>query len=189
MAHTKSSMSSLDAAWQRIPTMSSDFVLISLPAGYSPHVLAACKLHSLTTSSRLTHMAAVPQYIASARTTQKTPLPTVLLLLHVQLLLRSRDDHWAAIQQWICLQSRSLAMAIPAGSIILALSQYATILSFTKMGSGIQTLMGRGGIHGQDGDRRSLLPFFFQNKSRLKIRIYYQYILQHTVNICQAQLP
>jgi hypothetical protein len=41
MAHVKSSMSPLDVAWQRIPTMSSGSVLMPLPAGYSPRVLEA----------------------------------------------------------------------------------------------------------------------------------------------------
>jgi hypothetical protein len=54
MAHTKSSMSSLGVAWQWIPTMSSVSMLMSLPAGYSPHVLAACELYSLNADSRLT---------------------------------------------------------------------------------------------------------------------------------------
>jgi hypothetical protein len=53
MAHAKSSMSSLGIAWQWILTLSSASVFISLPAGYSPQVLAACELHSLTADSRL----------------------------------------------------------------------------------------------------------------------------------------
>jgi hypothetical protein len=40
--------------------------------------------------------------------------------------------------------------------------------SFIKIGSGIQRLMG--GIHRQHGDHVSLLSFFFNNESRLKIR-------------------
>jgi hypothetical protein len=38
-------------------------------------------------------MAAGPRYIASARTVQKTPLPTVHLLLRKCLLRRSRDGY------------------------------------------------------------------------------------------------
>jgi hypothetical protein len=43
----------LVVAWQQIPTMFSASVLMSLPAGCSPRVRAACELHSLTAGSRL----------------------------------------------------------------------------------------------------------------------------------------
>jgi hypothetical protein len=44
-----------------------------------------CNVHVSDNTSR---------YISSGRTPQKTTLPTVLLLLRVQLLLRSRDGYW-----------------------------------------------------------------------------------------------
>jgi hypothetical protein len=53
VAHAKSSLSSLGIAWQWIPTVSSASMLMLLPAGYSPCILAACELHSLIASSRL----------------------------------------------------------------------------------------------------------------------------------------
>jgi hypothetical protein len=57
---------------------------------HSPYpLLWAPEGTTLTPASRATG----PRYIASARTAQKTSLQTVLLLLRVQLLLRSRDDY------------------------------------------------------------------------------------------------
>jgi hypothetical protein len=65
----------------------------SLLIGSIPDVLAAFKLHSLTANSRLTAYSKLTFYNASAWTAQKTPLPTALLLLCVQLLLRSHDGY------------------------------------------------------------------------------------------------
>jgi hypothetical protein len=42
-------------------------------------------------------MAAGPLYMASARTAQKTPLPSALLLLRASLLRLSRDGYWAIV--------------------------------------------------------------------------------------------
>jgi hypothetical protein len=72
--------------------MSPASMLMSLPAGYSPLVLAACELHSLTADSRLTHTAAIPHYIASAQTAQKILLPTVPPLLRACLLPSNCSD-------------------------------------------------------------------------------------------------
>jgi hypothetical protein len=44
------------------------------------------------------------------------------------------------------------------------------IRSFIKIGSGIQKLIG--GIHRQHGDRISLLPFFLNKESRVKMKGY-----------------
>jgi hypothetical protein len=43
------------------------------------------------------------------------------------------------------------------------------ILSFIKIGAGIQKLLK--GIHRRDGDRISLLPFFFQNKEGKMVKL------------------
>jgi hypothetical protein len=43
------------------------------------------------------------------------------------------------------------------------------ILNFVKIGSGIQILIGK--VHTQHGDRISLLPFFQNRGSRLKIKV------------------
>jgi hypothetical protein len=59
-----------------------------------------------------------PRYIASGWTEQKTPLPTVLLLLQVY--LWSRD----LVAMEACLLGRALATAVSYGSTILVMSQY-----------------------------------------------------------------
>jgi hypothetical protein len=56
VVRTQSSQSALSSpviAWQRILTVSSLSVLMSLPVGYSLRILAAGELHSLTAGSRL----------------------------------------------------------------------------------------------------------------------------------------
>jgi hypothetical protein len=63
--------------------------------------------------------AAGARYIASARTAQKTPLPTVLLL-RACLLRQSRDGYRVIAQQRTCLQSRSLSTAVSACFTTLA---------------------------------------------------------------------
>jgi hypothetical protein len=66
-------------------------------------------------------------YIASEWTQQRTPPPTVPLLLHVSLLRWSRD--LVAVET--CLHSRSLAMAVSSGSATLAFSRHVTMYTDT----------------------------------------------------------
>jgi hypothetical protein len=54
-------------------------------------------------------------YIASARTAQKTRLPTALLLFRAYLLRPSCDGYLATAEQRTYMQSRSLATAVSAG--------------------------------------------------------------------------
>jgi hypothetical protein len=71
--------------------------------------------------SLLTHtlMAAGPCYISPVCTAQKTPLATVILLLHAYLLRQSHDVYWAIAWQLACLQSHSLATVVSAAFPIL----------------------------------------------------------------------
>jgi hypothetical protein len=55
-----------------------------------------------------------PCYTASARTAQKTLLPTTLILLCERLLRQSLDGYQAIAQQWACLLSCSWAMMVSA---------------------------------------------------------------------------
>jgi hypothetical protein len=68
-----------------------------LTAGFSWYFLQlfVSRLNSLTAASRLSPLTGSTgaRYIASGWTAQETPLPTALLLLCVQLILRSHDDY------------------------------------------------------------------------------------------------
>jgi hypothetical protein len=97
--------------------LSADSLLTEWLSGWRPsHTnLLLFKLPSQNSSV----MAAGPCYTASARTEQKTLLPTTLLLLWMCLLWQSNDGYWASAKQWACLQTRFLATAVSAGFTIL----------------------------------------------------------------------
>jgi hypothetical protein len=100
-------------------------VLLQTLSRLSPRLLTRTLLR--LTDSLL--MAAGLRYIASVRTAQKTPFPTVLILLRACLLRPSHKGYWASSLQQACLRSRSLATAVSAGFTILAFNRHATILS------------------------------------------------------------
>jgi hypothetical protein len=84
--------------------------------------------------------AAVPRYVASTRTPQKTPLPTVLLLLRDVVLgidsVENTASHSYSIVAFVAvwettwsLLSHGLATALSADFTVLAFSRHAIILS------------------------------------------------------------
>jgi hypothetical protein len=87
-------------AWQRLPTAAVPLLPDSRPrrkgtisSNCNSRLTPNYSWQSAVTQFDSPKAQIRSRYIASGRTAQKTPLPTALLLLRVQLLLRSRDGY------------------------------------------------------------------------------------------------